>query len=192
MQSSNTSIHIEASFKKRYFALLGSLAFVAIGCFLVYLPSEEGDGFFHYFTPAKISGWASILFFGVCILILIFNLKSSQLGLLISDTGITDYSGPIAAGFIPWSDVLDLQVIEIEKQRIMLVLVKDSDLYIQRQTNAFKKQLMSMNDKYYGTPIHITTNGLKIKFDALEQLMFQRFETIVRPNKNDSSTHLYT
>lgn len=177
----DNTIHIKASFRKRYFALLGSLAFVVVGCFLILLPSEEGDGFFHYFTPAKISGWAAILFFGLCTLILLFNLKSSQLGLLISDTGITDYSSPIAAGFIPWSDVLDLQVIELEKQRLMLVLVKDSDRYIERQTNAFKKQLMAMNDKYYGTPIHISANGLKIKFEELETLLMERFETI-RPN----------
>lgn len=180
MHPTNTSIHIQASFKKRYFALLGSLAFVAMGCFLVYLPSEEGDGFFHYFTPAKISGWASILFFGLSGLYLLFTLKSSQLGLLISDTGITDYSSAIAAGFIPWTDVLDLQVIQIEKQQLLLVLVKDSNVYIARQTNAFKKQLMRMNDQYYGTPIHISNIGLKIKFEALEQIMTEHFENFIK------------
>ncbi len=168
--------------------LFGALAFVLVGAYLIYLPAEEGDGFYHYFTPAKISGWASILFFGSCTIVMIYYLKNSQLGLLISDTGITDYSSPVSAGFIPWSDVLDLQVIQIEKQRLILILVQDSDVYINRQKNKFKKGVMQLNDKYYGTPIHITANGLKIKFNELEALLFQRFKQVCESTNRNGFT----
>ena len=62
------------------------------------------------------------------------------------------------------------------KTEKFIIDLKDPEQYIQNETNPVKRKLLSMNAKGYGSPVHISTNGLIIKHEALLQLMKEKFE----------------
>ena len=88
-------------------------------------------------------------------------------GLIIDQTGLTDNSSGVSAGQILWSDIEDISVLEIHRQKIIMLQVRNPQDYIDKQTSGFKRKMMQMNYKMYGTPLSITSNGLKVSFDEL-------------------------
>lgn len=88
-------------------------------------------------------------------------------GLIIDQTGLTDNSSGVSAGRILWSDIADISVIEIHRQKLIMLQVTNPQDYIDKQKSEFKRKMMQMNYKVYGTPLSITSNGLHISFDEL-------------------------
>jgi hypothetical protein len=171
MQLSEQRIEIPLNKKKITIMLLGALIFVAIGFWFVIAPPEISNSYWGDHTKIKIVGCLSILFFGLCAFVLIKKLPDRKPGLIIDQNGLTDNSGGNSAGEILWTDIKDLSVIEIHRQKIILLDVINPKDYIDRQTSVFKRKMMQMNYKMYGTPLSITSNGLKVSFDDLMRLL---------------------
>ena len=95
------------------------------------------------------------------------KLGDNSLGLIISNKGIFDNSSGVSAGQILWSDIENISVIKIHRQRLIMLQVTNPQEYIDKQTSSFKRKIMQLNFKIYGTPLSITSNGLKISFDEL-------------------------
>ena len=167
MTTSGQRIEIASSKKKIVLMLLAALAFVVIGFwFVISLPAISNT---YWGNPIKIAiaGYASILFFGLCAFALIKKLPDNKPGLIIDQTGLTDNSSGVSAGQILWADIEDISVIEIHGQKLIMLQVTNPQDYINKQTSGFKRKMMQMNYKMYGTPLSITSNGLKISFDEL-------------------------
>lgn len=171
MSKSIQTIEIELSKKKLLLMLIGSLAFVAIGLWFIISPPISSNSFKTNPIILAVSGYASILFFGVCAIFLFKKLADNKLGLIIDQKGITDNSSGVSAGEILWCDIEDISVIKIHSQNIIMMQIKNPQDYIDRQTSPFKRRLMQMNYKMYGSPVSLTSNGLKISFDELLSIL---------------------
>lgn len=166
-------VEIPLSKTKMALMLAGSALFVAAGIWFLSNP----DRFHANHVLIMAVGIAAIVFFGVIALYIVSKLFDTRPGFIVDNDGITDNSSMFALGFVPWEDVLELNVISVANQRIIMVLVKDPDGYIRRQPNALARRTASMNYRSYGSPVAITANALKTKFDDLYQLINKR-----RPN----------
>lgn len=167
MTTSGQRIEIALSKKKIFLMLIGALGFVAIGLWFVISPPTISNSFWGNPSKIAIAGYASIIFFGLCAIVLIKKLPDNKPGLIIDQIGLTDNSSGVSAGQILWSDIEDISVIEIHRQKLIMLQVNNPQDYIDKQTSTFKRKMMQLNYKMYGTPLSITSNGLKISFDEL-------------------------
>ena len=167
MATSGQTIEIALSKKKIFFMLIGALAFVAIGLWFVISPPTISNSYWGNPTKIAIAGYASIVFFGLCAFVLIKKLPDNKPGLIIDQTGLTDNSSGVSAGQILWTDIENISVIEIHSQKLIMLQVTNPQDYIDKQTSSFKRKMMQLNYKMYGTPLSITSNGLTISFDEL-------------------------
>lgn len=166
-------IEIPLSKTKMALMLAGSALFVAAGIWFL-----SNSGRFHANHVLIMAvGIAAIVFFGVIALYIVSKLFDTRPGFIVDNDGITDNSSMFAVGFVPWEDVLGFDVVNVANQRIIMILVKDPDGYIHRQPNALARRTASMNYRSYGSPVAVTANALKTKFDDLYRLMKER-----RPN----------
>lgn len=168
--STKLPITIPLSKGKLLLTILGAFAFVAIGFWFVLAPpSRTGSSLESTFL--MVLGLVSILFFGGIAILVIRKLFDSRPGLIINEQGLNDNSGGLSLGQILWQDIEDISVLQIQRQRLILVLVNNPQDYIDRQSKGWKRKLMAINYRQYGTPISISANGLKISFDELLKLL---------------------
>lgn len=175
---SNTSERIEIPLSKsKLFGLLaGSIGFIAIGIWLVYTHSDRFNNLTSEQTIMIALGILSVLFFGLCAYYLLKKLRDQRPGLIIDDHGLTDNTSGVSAGPIPWEDIEAIKVIEISRQKLIMIIVTHPEHYIERETNRFKRSVMKMNHSMYGSPVCITANTLKMEFDALYTLLTDRLQ----------------
>ncbi len=180
-------IEIKLSKIKILLALLGSLTFVGLGLWLVINPPTTSH--YHHYSPTTIllAGYASIIFFGLCAFFFIRKLPDNRPGLIIDYLGLSDNSSGVAGGQILWSDIINISVLKIQRQKFIMLQVKNPEEYINRQTNAFKRKMMEMNFKMYGSPLNITSNGLKISFDELHKLVVDNYAAAKLTEKKSSN-----
>ena len=166
---------IELSRTKIGLAILGSCAFVAVGVWLLSLDAESirsGSGFRLFFNSPMIAyglGFASIVIFGLLGLFAFRKLFDKRPGLVFNDSGIVDNASAVSAGFIPWSEVVGSHIFEMQRQKMLIVMVTDPQKYVDRG-NALKRKLNQANYKMCGSPVAISSNALKINFSELRSL----------------------
>lgn len=169
-------IEIALSKNKLIMMLAGSIVFVVIGFWFAFSPPVINNSFWGDPTKLKIIGYASILFFGILAIALAKKLPDTKPGLIIDTEYLYDNSGALSVGEIPWSDIEHISVMEVQKQKLLMVEVRNPEEYIERQPNFLKRKAMAMNYRMYGTPISITTNGLKISFQELLDLLNKKYQ----------------
>jgi hypothetical protein len=168
-------IEIQLSKSKLTLLFLGSIMFVGLGVWYVISPPIVNIPIFSNPTLVFIIGLASILFFGLLGFYIFKKLFDKSPGLIISDEGVYDNSSAVSAGFVPWTDIVEIKETKVVNQLFINLVVKNPQDYIDRQKSAFKRKTMQINHKNYGTVIGISTNGLKIKYDELKALIDSRF-----------------
>ncbi len=183
MALSKQPIEIPLSKRKLTFGLIGSLIFVVLGILFVLYPDKFITPIMRSATTIFISGFASILFFGACFIYVVKKLSDNSPGLIISDDGIIDNSSGVSGGQILWNDIEDIRVLEIHRQKLIMLQVKNPQDYIDKQTGAFKRKMMALNYKMYGTPLSITANALKINFEELLSILTNNLKTPVTREK---------
>lgn len=173
--SQNTTIIIPFSKAKLLLSNFGAFAFVACGFwFVLDPPSRTGSSFEAVFL--MVLGIAIILFFGSVAFVVIPKLFDQRPGLIINEEGISDNSGGLSAGQIFWKDIVDLKVLEIKRQKLLLIFVRNPQDYIDRHRHSLQRKLASMNHQQYGTPLSISTATLKISFNELTQTIIRQLE----------------
>jgi hypothetical protein len=168
-------VEIPLDKKKMVLMLLGALAFVGIGLWFVIAPPQIENSFWGHPTKLLIVGSASVVFFGLCVYVFIRKLADNKPGLVIDDTGLLDNSGGLSAGHILWTDVENISVFQVQKQKMLMLEVRNPQDYIGRQANLLKRKAMELNYRMYGTPVCIATTGLSISFDELYTLVTEKF-----------------
>jgi hypothetical protein len=167
MNTANEKI-IELSKIKVLLLIIGSCAFVAIGLWMLQMDSAEIEAQRRFNSPLFVYGLGtlSIVFFGLCGAFGIKKLFDRKPGLVLSSAGILDNSSGVSAGLIPWSEITGFSVLQVQKQKILIVGVADPEKYIEIG-GSLKRVLNRANLKMCGSPIAITSNSLKIGFDEL-------------------------
>lgn len=176
MERMTGPIEIPLSKKKLLLMLAGSVGFILIGFWFVIDPPKISNPFFGDPTLLLLLGIVSILFFGICVVYIARKLPENNAGLIIDSNGLIDNSSGVSAGRILWSDIQNISVIEIHRQKLIMLQVKNPQDYIDRQKSGFKRKMMQMNFNMYGTPLSITSNSLKIEFDELINILHDQFK----------------
>ena len=182
METTNVSTDetvIELSRKKLVLLVAGSCAFVIAGAWMLSLDAAEiraGRSFtLFYKNPTFVYslGAAAILFFGICGVYGLKKMFDTKPGLVLNSSGIIDNVSGVAAGFIPWSEVIGVGVYEIQNQKMLIIGVRDPQKYIDRGS-AVMRMVNKANQGMTGSPISISSAALKIDFPELLSL-FDRY-----------------
>lgn len=170
---------IELSRTKLVLLLLGSCAFVAAGVWLLTLDAGAVRGGRSYRLLFNSPGFAyglgaaAVLFFGGCAVVAVRKMSDRKPGLVLNSTGVVDNASGVAAGLIPWAEVVGFGVFEMQKQQMLIVQVSDPEKYIGRG-GALRRALNRANYKMTGSPVAIPSNTLRISFPELVAL-FERY-----------------
>ena len=173
-----TQIEIPRSKKKMIFMLIGSFVFVLIGVWIIVAQPTVKNIFFNNLIVKNISGALAIIFFGIIAISIGRKLPQKAAGLIINDDGIFDNSSAIPAGFIYWTEISNISVINIANQKLLMIGIKNPEEFINRQSG-IKRQAMKINYNTYGSPISISANMLKITFDDLHSLLLKKLNSDV-------------
>ena len=173
------AISIYTSNTKTFLMLLCSIGFVAIGIWILRIPKTV----IYESIFANIIGLSSIVFFGLCGLCFASILFDRQPRLILDSTGIIDRSSTVSSGRILWSDIKSIDVTQVQDQRFLTFYVTNPQRYLQRG-GFLKRQMKALNYKYYGSPVHITSNSLKISFGELTDLIFQYYDRYALDSQN--------
>lgn len=157
-------------------ALFISLIFVALGLWLVIARPDSGNPVLGNPVLIVVIGLASILFFGMGVIVLLRKLNDKKPGLIISNEGVIDNASGVAAGIIPWSDIEEIKAVQVMSQKFLMLIVKDPQQYIRRQTSTIKRKGMELNYKNYGSPISLSAGSLQIGFNDLQALLMENWE----------------
>ena len=160
-------IEIYSSKKKSFWLLLGSIAFVALG-FWLFLVADNLTGWnARNPTITRVIGIASMLFFGMGIFLGIKRLIKSEITLIIGPEGLNVDPKKSLTTFIHWKDINGFEEIKIQHTRIVIIGVKNSTYWLNKETNQFRRKLMQFNINHYNSPFHIAATGLDISSDKL-------------------------
>lgn len=167
-------IEAPMSRKKIWLLVLGSLAFVLIGVWLL-CKVVNHDSLF-YDMDVKIVSVLCILFFGLCLIIGIWKLfdPRSGIGVMLDDEGINhpDWN---SIGTIYWKDIVGLNVHKVESVNILLIYVSNPNDYIKR-VRGWRRRIMKTNMAMYGTPLNISSSGLDCDFETLVKMIDKQLE----------------
>ena len=140
--------------------VLGSIAFVALGLWMVgafgYVPSSR-----RYSTSVTfILGWCCVLFFGLCGIAALKRLFDNKVQLQIGHSGIRWC--PWSDHLIPWSEIIDVTTWSHQRQKIIILHLKDSALFPGRGLAA---KLARANRMLTGGHISISLTGTDRSYD---------------------------
>ncbi|VAW74802.1 hypothetical protein MNBD_GAMMA12-3278 [hydrothermal vent metagenome] len=109
----------------------------------------------------------------LCSLIGVYVVKKmfdSKPGLIINSEGITDNSSGVAAGLIPWSEIIGYKEHEIHSTKFLVIQVREPEKYAARGS-IIQRALNKGTMKMVGSPISIASTSLRIKHTKLLELV---------------------
>jgi hypothetical protein len=110
-----------------------------------------------------------ILFFGpIGMYFLIKKLNDKRPGLIINETGIYDGLSGVAAGQVLWGDIIEVKITSVFNEKFLLLIVKNPEDYIRRETNMVKRKVMQINHNRNGSPITIPASLIDFKLTDLK------------------------
>ncbi len=169
-------VEIYTSKKKSILLLLGSIAFVALGVWLIL----EADNLTGWRARNPILtrgiGITSILFFGLGIFVSIKRLIKSEIALIISTEGLNVNPKKSLTEFIKWSDILGFEEIKIQSTRIVIIGVKNPEYWLEQEKSSFRRKLMQFNISNYNSPFNIASAGLEISSNELNEALNKYFD----------------
>lgn len=157
--------------RKNILTLTGAGLFVGIGCWMTIKPENFVSAIFRNTAIIRIVGVAGFAFFGLCLIFIARKLFDKKPGLIIDQYGITNNTNVISMGLIEWGDIIDVRSVQVMSTRFLVVYTNNPEKYLARVKNKILKCFMKMNYKTYGSPISITSNSLKVKYNDLEHLI---------------------
>jgi hypothetical protein len=169
--------NIEIPLKKIniFLILLGSIIFAVTGILLLINPAKYVTVLFRNPVFIFMAGFVSVLFFGFVTFSIMKKLFQARIGLIINDEGIIDNSSGTSIGMVFWKDIEKIEVIEVVNQKFIRIIVKNPNEYVERQTSSITRKIATANYKRYGSPVQISANTLKVKFDELYELLQNNF-----------------
>ena len=162
---------IDLSKTKIVLLVLVACALVVLGGALLSLDEATIQSQRRFNSPLLVHGVAlvSIIFFGVAGVFGVKKLFDNKPGLVLNSSGVIDNSSGVSAGLIPWAEILDAEIYEIHKQKMLIIKLRNPRKYIVRG-GPLRRALNKANHKMCGSPIAITSSALKVNFSELVSL----------------------
>jgi hypothetical protein len=174
----NTAQQIEIPLSKFKLTLLFLVSLVFIGCgiWLLTSPPKTNNSILSNPTTVFILGLVSIIFSGLIGFYAFKKLWDKTPGLIISDQGIFDNASMVCAGFIPWTDIVEIREMEFRNQKLIDLAVKNPQAYIDRHKGVIKRKLLQINYNMSGIVIGIPSTGLKCSYKELKLMIDRKWE----------------
>lgn len=147
--------------------LIFALLFVIAGIFILNIEPNSRRSLMNIAFMRYSIAIAAIAMGAIAIIYFIAKMFDKSPGLIIDSKGITDNASGVSAGFIPWEDIRHIYTTQVMSEKFVMVGVSNPEIYINRQRKFLKRKAMNFNYKSYGSPISITSNGLKTSHDQL-------------------------
>jgi hypothetical protein len=166
--SATDELAIELSKSKIVLMIVGAFGFIAIGAWMSLEDAQSIARDTPIFDPQLVHGVgiAGIVFSSLGVILATKKLFDKRPGLVLNSAGIIDNSSGVAAGFIPWSEIVGAEIFEVHRQKMLIITLRDPEKYIARG-NLFKRIASKTGYKMCGSPISITSTTLKISFPEL-------------------------
>jgi hypothetical protein len=179
--TANNRIEIPLSKAKLAKLLIFSLLFLIGGLWMIISNADIDNPVFNNPLVKALASYGATVMGILGIYFFTKKLLRKEPGLVISEEGIYDNTSVFRFGLIPWSDISEIYEGAIpapiaSKQYFVTVGLEDPGKYIARESNILKRKLLEANTKGYGSPIHISTNGLKVNHNDLMELVKEYFE----------------
>lgn len=173
------TIKIKSSKTKFLLIITVAVIFIILGLFLVVNPNYFISDIFRNSTVISITGFISIIFFSMCLILIIKVFVTKKISLIVNEKGIIDNSSYTSVGMIFWNDITSIHSIDIASNKFLIINVKNPNKYINNQTG-IKRRLLEKTFKTYGYPISISSTILACSFKELEVIILESFND----NKN--------
>jgi len=182
-----SKIEIPLSKTKLAKLLFFSILFLLAGLWMIITDPQTSNPIFNNPIIKVIGSYGSTLMGALGIYYFTKKLFDKGQGLVIDEEGIYDNTSAFKFGLIPWSDISQIYERSIQasiasKQHFVTIGLVDPEKYILKEKNVLKQKLLAANAKSYGSPIHISTNGLKTNHNDLFKLISEHFENYKKSN----------
>ena len=174
MDSEELVVH--ASKTKTLLLLVLAVGFVLLGLWFLSLDREFIEARDRYNNPMLIYavGWASVSFFGLAVVAIVWRLVSRKPVLTLSKDGVKIYAFSQDT-FLPWQDICGLSVYEVHRNKMLVLNLKDPGKYIETGSK-IRRSLARASYKMCGSPIAIPSSTVGLRFRELQEL----FEDYIR------------
>jgi hypothetical protein len=170
---------------------VGALLFAALGVALASLDSQHLSGMRRH-PPVQLIqaiGAVAAIFFSIVGLGCLYLFFDRRHGIVLDSAGFTDYSSLSAVGFVAWAEVEGFEVEELLNQKLLVVKVRNPAKFVSRGT-ALARALRHSTNKMSGSPVVISSSGLKASFEELTRLFAQYKSAANMPNHSVKGTGL--
>jgi len=172
---------IKSSKFKLALMLIFSFIFIALGVFLVKNPEHFVSYRYKNIEYIRIMGIVLVLFCSVAFVYIPKKLFDKKSGLILDDIGINDNSSAVSVGLIRWTDIISIRTEKVRSTNFLIISVSNPEKYI-KSSNKLTGVLLKANMKMYGSPLSISSSGLKCDFLDLEKIIKTEFEKHKKPN----------
>ncbi|REC46032.1 hypothetical protein DRF69_02670 [Chryseobacterium sp. 5_R23647] len=174
-----TQIEIPLSRLQMILLLIGALSLTILGLLLIFFePESINHSSRHSWImrpiPRFLAGLFFVIFFGFTLIMMMIRLFNKNPGLIINEKGIYDNSSAFALGFIPWKDIKDIKIVNINNGKFILIVLRNPIDYLNKTTQWLKLRVLKMNYRYHGTPICLSANSLQIEATNLYSLLAEK------------------
>lgn len=171
MELANERI-IELSKVKIVLLLVGAAAFLALGIWIMTLDATTLASLHRSPIVLQVIGVGSFFVFGAAAFYGVMKLLDTKPGLIFNSEGVVDNSSGVAAGLIPWSEISGVGVVEIKKQKMLVIKVINPEKYIETGS-AIRRAANRASAAMVGSPLAIAATALKIDFQELQDVFGQ-------------------
>lgn len=140
-----------------------AMAFVALGCWLVWLDEDAILSSRRYHQPLIVHGVGvvTVIFFVVATIAGIRKMFDKKPGFIFNESGFTDNSGYFPGGEIAWSDYAGRDVNEKGWRKAIVIKFRDPQKYIEK-ASGLTKLVRRFNHQTYGSPVVVNPATLQI------------------------------
>ncbi len=158
--------------------ITGSLAFTAAGFWFISDPDK-----FRRYDPTIINtvGILAIVFFGFIAVLLLRKLRENTPALIIDENGVFDNTTGLPAGQLSWQEIDGLSVLNVAGKTLLVIVLTDPEAFLERQPAGWKKKLMRINYKSYGSPVSLSHSGMRCSFKDMVTYVHKGYETYKQP-----------
>jgi hypothetical protein len=170
----NMPVNIPLHKGKLSLLLLGSMGFVTMGAWLAINPDQFVNGPVSNPMVIHLVGAAGVLFFGFCAVVAVARLIKNTPALVVDALGIHHYGIAGKPILVHWTDVSALNLVEVGRQKLIMLVVNNPEHYIAQSGNALSRNLMRSNYKRYGAPLGLSATVMRCDINELFNLLSDR------------------
>ena len=177
----NPTIEIPLSRGKLIKLLFFCTIFIVAGLWLAVYQPQTSNPILNSSILKYGVGMMGVLMGLIGVFAFLTKIFDTKAGITIDQTGLIENASTLSVGRIPWTDILDIRETTVQgsfsaKEKFIIIMVRNPDYYISKQKNAIRRKLMMLNAKKSGSPLYITTNGLKIRHTELKELLQRKLK----------------